>query len=183
MTIAEDELNVGKTDVRPGQWVEITMKKVQILLSMNDGDEKKHVLNYTNVDLHYVEDHRKNLHSKFNSLKQELSLCGRRIQKETTSSKDDVFTKAENSPPETSPNVTSNTKPPQSLIRPNRSLKRNHRLNVKKKAQTTTPSIPNPRSEKKAYSSIEQLLVTLMKEVKGVKEQIKPSCDNSPSIS
>nr|GEY83735.1 hypothetical protein [Tanacetum cinerariifolium] len=110
MAIAEDELNVGKTNVRFGQWVEITMKKVQRLLSMNDGDEKKHVLNYTNVDLHYVEDHRKNLLSKFNSLKQELSLCGRRIQKETTSSKDDVFTKAENSPYETSPNVTSNTK-------------------------------------------------------------------------
>ncbi|GKE10191.1 hypothetical protein Tco_1413742, partial [Tanacetum coccineum] len=48
MAIAEDEPIVGKTDVRS---------------------------DYTNVDLHYVEDWRKNLLSKFNSLKQELSLC------------------------------------------------------------------------------------------------------------
>ncbi|GJT25180.1 hypothetical protein Tco_0895117 [Tanacetum coccineum] len=52
--------------------VEITMKNVQRLLSMIDSDERKHVLNYTMVDLHYVKDQRKNLLSKFNSLKQEL---------------------------------------------------------------------------------------------------------------
>ncbi|GKC93992.1 hypothetical protein Tco_1159434 [Tanacetum coccineum] len=34
----------------------------------------KHVLDYTHVDLHYVEDQRKNLVNKFNLLKQELSL-------------------------------------------------------------------------------------------------------------
>ncbi|GKG05813.1 hypothetical protein Tco_0325899, partial [Tanacetum coccineum] len=62
-------------DARSGQWVEITMKKVQQLMSMTDGDERKHVLDYTYVDLHYVEDQRKNLLSKFNSLKQELSSC------------------------------------------------------------------------------------------------------------
>ncbi|GJU87825.1 hypothetical protein Tco_1295371 [Tanacetum coccineum] len=41
---------------------------------MIDGDELKHVLDYTHVDLHYVEDQRKNLVNKFNLLKQELSL-------------------------------------------------------------------------------------------------------------
>ncbi|GKD38329.1 retrovirus-related pol polyprotein from transposon TNT 1-94 [Tanacetum coccineum] len=75
MAIAEEEPSIGKNDVRSGQWVEITMKKVQILLSMTDGDERKHVLDYTHVDLHYVEDQRKNLLSKFNSLNQELSSC------------------------------------------------------------------------------------------------------------
>nr|GEX01040.1 hypothetical protein [Tanacetum cinerariifolium] len=45
MAILEDETTVGKVNARPGQWVEITMKK------------------------------RKNLLSKFNSLKQELSSC------------------------------------------------------------------------------------------------------------
>ncbi|GJS70781.1 retrovirus-related pol polyprotein from transposon TNT 1-94 [Tanacetum coccineum] len=50
------------------------MKKVHRLLSMTDGDERKHVLDYTHVDLHYVEDQRKNLVNKFNLLKQELSL-------------------------------------------------------------------------------------------------------------
>nr|GEU86404.1 retrovirus-related Pol polyprotein from transposon TNT 1-94 [Tanacetum cinerariifolium] len=38
-------------------------------------DERKHVLDYTHIDLHYVEDQRKNLLSKYNSLKQELSSC------------------------------------------------------------------------------------------------------------
>ncbi|GJY95551.1 retrovirus-related pol polyprotein from transposon TNT 1-94 [Tanacetum coccineum] len=56
MDIVEDEPDVGKADARSGLWVEITMKKVQRLLSMTDGDERKHVLYYTNVDLHYVED-------------------------------------------------------------------------------------------------------------------------------
>ncbi|GJX90148.1 hypothetical protein Tco_0343474 [Tanacetum coccineum] len=74
MTIAEDEPSVGKADARSGQWVDITMKKVHKLLSMTDGDERKHVLDYTHVDLHYVEGHRKNLLNKFNLLKQELSL-------------------------------------------------------------------------------------------------------------
>ncbi|GJU55015.1 hypothetical protein Tco_1228729 [Tanacetum coccineum] len=60
MAIAEDEPSVGKTDARSGQWVDITMKKVHRLLSMIDGDERKHVLDYTHVDLYYVEDQRKN---------------------------------------------------------------------------------------------------------------------------
>ncbi|GJU09275.1 hypothetical protein Tco_1125705 [Tanacetum coccineum] len=54
MAIAEDEPTVRKADTRSGQWVEITMKKVQRLLSMTDGDERKHVLYYTYVDLHYM---------------------------------------------------------------------------------------------------------------------------------
>ncbi|GJZ56972.1 hypothetical protein Tco_0612466, partial [Tanacetum coccineum] len=70
----EDEPSVGKADARSGQWVDITMKKVHKLLSMTDGDERKHVLDYTHVGLHYVEDQRKNLVSKFNLLKQEMSL-------------------------------------------------------------------------------------------------------------
>ncbi|GKB54525.1 retrovirus-related pol polyprotein from transposon TNT 1-94 [Tanacetum coccineum] len=74
MEIAEDEPSVGKADARSGQWVDITMKKVHGLLSMTDGDERKHVLDYTHVDLHHVEDQRKNFVSKFNILKQEISL-------------------------------------------------------------------------------------------------------------
>nr|GEX19534.1 hypothetical protein [Tanacetum cinerariifolium] len=72
--IVDDEPFVGKADARSGQWVDITMKKVHRLLSMTYGDERKHVLDYTHVDLHYVEDQRKNLINKNNLLKQELSL-------------------------------------------------------------------------------------------------------------
>ncbi|GJW40082.1 retrovirus-related pol polyprotein from transposon TNT 1-94 [Tanacetum coccineum] len=75
MAIADEELSVGRADARSGQWVEITMKKVQKLLSITNNDERRHVLDYTHVDLHYVEDQRKNLLSKFNSLKQEFTSC------------------------------------------------------------------------------------------------------------
>nr|GEV72987.1 hypothetical protein [Tanacetum cinerariifolium] len=74
MEITEDEPSVGKANARLGQWVDITMKKLHILLSMTDGDERKYVLDYTHVDLHYGEDQRKNLVNKFNLLKQEISL-------------------------------------------------------------------------------------------------------------
>nr|GEV55132.1 hypothetical protein [Tanacetum cinerariifolium] len=73
MAIFEDEPSVGKVDARSGQWVKITMKKVQRLISMTGGDERKHVLDYTHVDLHYVEDQRKKLLNKFNFINQELS--------------------------------------------------------------------------------------------------------------
>nr|GEV23402.1 uncharacterized mitochondrial protein AtMg00810-like [Tanacetum cinerariifolium] len=74
MEIIEDEPSVGKAGARSGQWVDITMKNVHRLLSMIDDIERKHVLDYTHVDLHYVEDQRKNLANKFNLLKQEISL-------------------------------------------------------------------------------------------------------------
>nr|GEZ13703.1 retrovirus-related Pol polyprotein from transposon TNT 1-94 [Tanacetum cinerariifolium] len=63
MAITEDEPSVGKADARSGQWVDITKKKVRKLLSMTDGDDRKHVLNYTHVDLLYVEDQRKTCHT------------------------------------------------------------------------------------------------------------------------
>nr|GEY24383.1 hypothetical protein [Tanacetum cinerariifolium] len=72
MAIVEDEPFFGKGDAKLGQWVEITMKKVHRLLSMTNDDERKHALDYTHVNLHYVEDLRKNFLSKFNSLNQEL---------------------------------------------------------------------------------------------------------------
>ncbi|GJT93045.1 hypothetical protein Tco_1081890 [Tanacetum coccineum] len=75
MAITDEELSVGRADARSGQLVKITMKKVQKLLSITNSDERRHVLDYTHVDLHYVEDQRKNLLSKFNSLKQEFSSC------------------------------------------------------------------------------------------------------------
>nr|GEW88808.1 retrovirus-related Pol polyprotein from transposon TNT 1-94 [Tanacetum cinerariifolium] len=74
MAISKDEPSVGKVDTRSGQYVDITMKKVYRLLSMTADDERKHLLDYTHVDLHYVEDQRKNLVNKFNLLKQKISL-------------------------------------------------------------------------------------------------------------
>ncbi|GJW34620.1 hypothetical protein Tco_0057540 [Tanacetum coccineum] len=156
MAIDEDEPFVGKADARSGQRVEITMKKVQRLLSMTDGDKRKHILDYTHVDLHYVKDQRKNLLNKFNSLNQELSSCklnlknkslkdeisdlkkviekwtsskvtleqllteqvpsnivralgGREKRKDAFSLKKVLFTKADESPSETAPEITSDS--------------------------------------------------------------------------
>ncbi|GJS33583.1 retrovirus-related pol polyprotein from transposon TNT 1-94 [Tanacetum coccineum] len=123
MDIAENEPAMGKTYARSGQWVNIAMKKVHRLLSMNDGDERKHVLDYTNVDLHYVEDQRKHLLSKLNldneSLRDDVSDLKKAIEKWTSSRrgkkkeaislKEIVFTKGDNSSSKTSPDVNSNT--------------------------------------------------------------------------
>ncbi|GKA54742.1 hypothetical protein Tco_0753691 [Tanacetum coccineum] len=233
IAIAEDETAIGKFDARSGQWVEITMKKVQELMSMTDGDERKHVLDYTYVDLHYVEDHRKNLLSKFNSLKQELSsyksklvdlkdtkghnislqheisrlnmenesmrdeqvpgnivrALGRRgKRKETFSSKEVVFAKADESPSETIPEITSDSESECKNLKPLPLLLKLSRTEpivkvIKKKDQTKSPSVPDPSIIKKAYSYTEKLLLTLMEEVKGLKEKIKTPSENSASVS
>nr|GEW77159.1 hypothetical protein [Tanacetum cinerariifolium] len=111
MAIAEDELSVENTDARS---------------------------NYTHVDLHYVEDQRKNLLSKFKSLNQKLSsyiekwtsskvtldqllteqvpgiivraLRRRGKRKDTISSKEVLFTKAYESPSKIALEITSNSK-------------------------------------------------------------------------
>ncbi|GJW82359.1 retrovirus-related pol polyprotein from transposon TNT 1-94 [Tanacetum coccineum] len=293
MAIAKDEPLFGKADARSGQWVDITMKKVHKLLSMTDGDERKHVLDYTHVDLHYVEDQRKNLVNKFNLLKQEISLhkselsnlkntvsincslqnevirvnleneslkdeiidlkkviekwtCskvtldqllseqvpgnivkalgGKGRRKEKISSKEVVFTKADESSSVLAPEITSDSEsecdsqeplPPlpkligaapsgtsESLIslsdltlnmadltldtpvpkktRP--SVKVSPAYVIKKKTEKS-PAVPKPCSDKKADSSTEQLLLTLMEEVKGLKKQIEILSGTPPSSS
>ncbi|GKA31703.1 hypothetical protein Tco_0718008 [Tanacetum coccineum] len=51
MAITEDEPLVGKADARSGQWVDIAMKKVHRLLSMTDGDERKHEISLHKSEL------------------------------------------------------------------------------------------------------------------------------------
>ncbi|GJW30223.1 retrovirus-related pol polyprotein from transposon TNT 1-94 [Tanacetum coccineum] len=286
----EDEPLVGKADARLGQWVDITMKKVHKLLSMTDDDERKHVLDYTHVDLHYMEDQRKNLVSKFNLLKQDISshkselsnlknsvsincslqnevirvnleneslkdeiinlkkviekwtcckvtldqllfeqvpgnivkaLGGKGRRKDKISSKEVVFTKANESSSKLSPEITSDSEskydsqeplPPipklgatpcgtlENLIslsdltlnmadltldtpdpkktRP--SIKVSPTYVIKKRTEKS-PAGPKPCSDKKADSSTEQLLLTLMEEVKGLKRQIKIPSGTPPS--
>ncbi|GJY30123.1 retrovirus-related pol polyprotein from transposon TNT 1-94, partial [Tanacetum coccineum] len=250
---------------------------------MTDGDERKYVLDYTHVDLHYVEDQRKNLVNKFNLLKQEISLhkselsnlkntvsincslqnevirvnleneslkdeiidlkkviekwtCskvtldqllseqvpgnivkalgGKGRRKEKISSKEVVFTKADESSSVLAPEITSDSEsecdsqeplPPlpkligaapsgtlESLIslsdltlnmadltldtpvpktRP--SVKVSPVYVIKKKTENKSPAIPKYCFDKKADSSTEKLLLTLMEEVKGLKSLLK----------
>jgi hypothetical protein len=73
MALSEDnKLAVGKNHARNGEWVSITIIKVNILLSMDDW---KSYLDYINVDLKYVEEQRLNLFSKYNKLGFELNQC------------------------------------------------------------------------------------------------------------
>nr|GEU54864.1 hypothetical protein [Tanacetum cinerariifolium] len=132
MAIAEDEPSVGKAYAKSGQWVDITMKKVHRLLSMTDGDERKHVVDYTYVDVHYVEDQRKNLDeiSDFKKIIEKWT-CGkvtldqllseqilgnivktlgeRGKRKKKISSKEVIFTKADESSSMSIPEITSHS--------------------------------------------------------------------------
>ncbi|GKA98656.1 hypothetical protein Tco_0826593, partial [Tanacetum coccineum] len=236
MAIAKDEPSVGKADARSGQWVEITKKKVHRLLSMTDGDERKDVLDYTHVDLCYVEDQRKNLVNKFNLLKQELSLhrselciekwtCSKVTldqllfeqvpgnivkalggigkRKEKISSKEVIFNKVDESSSMSIPKIayppllklirakpagisnslisladlTLDTSIPKKTKPTSNKVSPTHAIN--KKTKPLIVSIP----EKKAEASVEHLLLTLIEEVKSLKEQIKVPSDNSPSVS
>nr|GEW65792.1 probable calcium-binding protein CML21 [Tanacetum cinerariifolium] len=209
MAIAKDEPSVGKAYTRSGQWVEITMKKVQRHLSITDGDERKHVLDYTHVNLYYVKYYRKNLLNKFNFLNLELSLCksefndlkntkalncslqneiarlklenespkdvvsylkkgGRGKRKDAIYPKEVLFTKAYESLSKTAPEITSDSKSKcdnQDPLPPLSKLSRAELIGTSNDTKST--SVPEPCPNKKADSSTEKLLLTLMEEGKG----------------
>ncbi|GJT44021.1 retrovirus-related pol polyprotein from transposon TNT 1-94 [Tanacetum coccineum] len=109
MVVADEELSVGRTDARSYQWVEITMQKVQKLLSLTDSDERRHVLDYTHSELNDL-NNTKALNLSFQSeitklsLEKELlgnivknivkAIGGKGTRKEKISSKEVVFTKS-----------------------------------------------------------------------------------------
>ncbi|GJU93588.1 hypothetical protein Tco_1318344 [Tanacetum coccineum] len=64
MALADDELSVGKNHARNGEWIDITMRKVNILISMDKDADWKNYLKYINIDLKFVEEQRLNLLSK-----------------------------------------------------------------------------------------------------------------------
>ncbi|GJX68246.1 hypothetical protein Tco_0303973 [Tanacetum coccineum] len=51
MALANDELSVGKNHSRNGKWIDITKKKVNILLSMDEDSNWQTYLKYINIDL------------------------------------------------------------------------------------------------------------------------------------
>ncbi|GKC89733.1 hypothetical protein Tco_1150382 [Tanacetum coccineum] len=75
MALADDELTVGKNHARNGEWIDITMKKVNILLSMDEDADWQNYLKYINIDLKFVEDQRLNLLSKYKKIIFELNKC------------------------------------------------------------------------------------------------------------
>ncbi|GJU47816.1 hypothetical protein Tco_1217371 [Tanacetum coccineum] len=51
MALADDELFLGKNHARNDEWIDITMKKVNILPSMDEDSDWQNYLKYINIDL------------------------------------------------------------------------------------------------------------------------------------
>ncbi|GJR44767.1 retrovirus-related pol polyprotein from transposon TNT 1-94 [Tanacetum coccineum] len=75
MALADDELTVGKSHARNGECVDITIRKVNTLLSMDEDTDWQNYLKYINIDLKFVEEQRLNLLSKYNKMVFELNKC------------------------------------------------------------------------------------------------------------
>ncbi|GJT53837.1 retrovirus-related pol polyprotein from transposon TNT 1-94 [Tanacetum coccineum] len=75
MALANDELTVRKSHACNGEWVDITMRKVNTLLSIDEDADCQNYLKYINIDLKFVEEQRLNLLSKYNKMVFELNKC------------------------------------------------------------------------------------------------------------
>ncbi|GJW58553.1 hypothetical protein Tco_0105284 [Tanacetum coccineum] len=75
MALADDELIVEKSHARNGEWVDITIRKVNTLLSMDEDADWQNYLKYINIDLKFVEEQRLNLLSKYNKIVFKLNKC------------------------------------------------------------------------------------------------------------
>ncbi|GJZ78291.1 retrovirus-related pol polyprotein from transposon TNT 1-94, partial [Tanacetum coccineum] len=75
MALADDELTVGKSHAHNGEWVDITMRKVNTLLSMDEDADWQNYLKYINIDLKFIEEQQLNLLSKYNKMVFELNKC------------------------------------------------------------------------------------------------------------
>ncbi|GKC72291.1 hypothetical protein Tco_1118174 [Tanacetum coccineum] len=71
----DDELTIGKSHARNGEWVDITIRKVNTLLSMDEDADWQNYLKCINIDLKFVEEQRLNLLSKYNKMVFELNKC------------------------------------------------------------------------------------------------------------
>ncbi|GJS49014.1 hypothetical protein Tco_0599135 [Tanacetum coccineum] len=61
MALADDELSVGKNHACNGEWIDITMKKVNILLSMDEDSDWQNYLKYINIDLNKYQTKKKKI--------------------------------------------------------------------------------------------------------------------------
>ncbi|GJU27673.1 hypothetical protein Tco_1166294 [Tanacetum coccineum] len=75
MALVDDELTVGKSHARNGEWFDITIRKVNTLLFIDEDADWQTYLKYINIDLKFVEEQRLNLLSKYNKMVFELNKC------------------------------------------------------------------------------------------------------------
>ncbi|GJY67967.1 ankyrin repeat-containing protein [Tanacetum coccineum] len=181
MAIAEEEMSVGRADARPGQWVEITMKKAlgrrgkrKKKISSNEliftkADESSSV-SFSEITPDSVSECTTN---------EPLPPLHKLIGAKPVGTSNNVISLADltlNMADLTLDiSIPKRTNPTSDKVSPSHANKKN--------TETKSPVVPIPHPEKKTDSSDEQLLLTLIEEVKSLKEQIKVPSDNSPSVS
>nr|GFD55301.1 retrovirus-related Pol polyprotein from transposon TNT 1-94 [Tanacetum cinerariifolium] len=75
MALANDELTIGKNHACNGKRVDITMRKVNTLLSVDEEADWQNYLKYINIDIKFVKEKRLNLLPKYNRIVFELNKC------------------------------------------------------------------------------------------------------------
>ncbi|GKE24346.1 hypothetical protein Tco_1435858, partial [Tanacetum coccineum] len=60
MALVDEELAVRKNHARNGEWIDTTMRKVKIILSMDEDAYWQTYLKYINIDLKFAEEQRLN---------------------------------------------------------------------------------------------------------------------------
>ncbi|GJU12052.1 hypothetical protein Tco_1134448 [Tanacetum coccineum] len=157
MSIAEEEPSVGKADARSSQWVEITIKKADESSSMP-------IPKITSDSESECE------------TQEPLQPLPKLIRATPANSLISLADLTLNMADLTlNTFVPKKTKPTSDKVSPIYA--------IKKKTETKPPIVPVSQPEKKADLSAEQFLLTLMDEVKSLKEQIKVPSDNSSSVS
>nr|GEU70880.1 hypothetical protein [Tanacetum cinerariifolium] len=84
MALVDDELTVGKSHARNGEWFDITIRKVNTLLSMDENADWQTYLKCINIDLKFVEEKQLNLLSKSENYKAQpyrYASCSKQILK------------------------------------------------------------------------------------------------------
>ncbi|GKB47872.1 hypothetical protein Tco_0898625, partial [Tanacetum coccineum] len=188
MAIVEDEPSVGKADARSGQWVDITMKK------------RKNLLNKFNLLKQELSLHKSELWSLKNGhVVKSDQLLSEQIPKNIVKALGGRGTL----PPlpkliGAAPAGTSNSLISMSDLTlnivdltlntsiPKKTKPTSNKVSlayvIKKKTENKSPTVLKACSNKNFDSSTEQLLLTLMEEVKGLKRKIKFPSGTSPSI-
>nr|GEV05304.1 retrovirus-related Pol polyprotein from transposon TNT 1-94 [Tanacetum cinerariifolium] len=75
MALADDDLTVGKSHARNGEWADITIINLNNILSMDEDVDWQNYLKYINIYLKFIEEQRLNLLSKYNKMVFELNKC------------------------------------------------------------------------------------------------------------
>ncbi|GJR55107.1 retrovirus-related pol polyprotein from transposon TNT 1-94 [Tanacetum coccineum] len=200
MAIADDEPSVGKAGVRSGQWVNITMKKTCSKVTLDQLLSEQILSNIVKALRGKGRRKENNPYKEVLFSKADVS-TSESAPMITSDSKDDSdiqeplpllpkLTAADPSGASKSlislSNLTANMAD-LTLNSAKRIKKSSDKVSqtyvIKKRSESKHPAVQNSCPDKNALPSTEQLLLTLMEEVKGIKNQILILSDTSSSVS